>query len=121
MCDCEGWEQEGADGPWCGECGHHISDHNGHGPGADEDGPGDLRPGAELLMNPVVKLRPVREAGRITSWVVWCETGDCADVFVEAAKASAQRLQRKHAMRHRADRTKTTRRAAMTAAAPGHS
>lgn len=26
-CDCEGWQQENADGPWCGDCGHHISDH----------------------------------------------------------------------------------------------
>lgn len=63
-------------------------------------------------MNPIVKLRPAREAGRITSWVVWCETGDCTDVFVESLKAAAQQRQRKHAMRHRADRTKTTRKAA---------
>lgn len=28
-CGCESWQQLGADGPWCGDCGHHISDHHG--------------------------------------------------------------------------------------------
>lgn len=28
-CDCQCWQQENADGPWCGYCGHHTTDHNG--------------------------------------------------------------------------------------------
>lgn len=48
-CYCEGWQHEGADGPWCGECGHHISDHNGHGPGVDEDGPGVCEPEPDFI------------------------------------------------------------------------
>lgn len=36
LCHCEGWLQEGADGPWCGECGHHSNDHI-NGPCDPED------------------------------------------------------------------------------------
>ena len=61
------------------------------------------------MANPVVKVRPVTEAGRVTSYVVWCETGPCEHVAVERLKASAQTLQRKHAMRHRTERNRTTR------------
>lgn len=27
VCGCEHWHHFGADGPWCGFCGHHITDH----------------------------------------------------------------------------------------------
>lgn len=64
------------------------------------------------MTNPIVKLRPVREAGRITAHVVWCETGDCEYVLVEQLKSSAQSGQRKHAMRHRTERNRTARKAA---------
>lgn len=41
ICNCDGWRQEGADGPWCGDCGHHTSDHNGTGPEICEPGSED--------------------------------------------------------------------------------
>lgn len=40
-CDCEGWEQRDADGPWCGYCGHHINHHNGTGPEVCDPGQDD--------------------------------------------------------------------------------
>jgi hypothetical protein len=49
LCHCEGWQQENADGPWCGDCGHHISDHNGPGPQIGETGPGVCEPESEYL------------------------------------------------------------------------
>lgn len=61
------------------------------------------------MANPVVQLRPVTEAGRVTGYVVWCDTGTCQHVAVETLKASAQSLQRKHAFRHRTERNRVVR------------
>lgn len=62
------------------------------------------------MANPVVKIRPVIESGRVTGHVVWCSTGDCEHVEVATGKVDAQSRQRKHYYRHRTDRVRLTRR-----------
>lgn len=41
-CGCEGWEQENADGPYCGGCGHHYTDHYADEAGCGYDPEEDL-------------------------------------------------------------------------------
>lgn len=62
------------------------------------------------MANPVVKIRPVRNAGRIIGHVVWCLTGDCEYADTADGKVAAQTKQRAHAYRHRTARNTAVRR-----------
>lgn len=56
------------------------------------------------MANPRVAIRPVKEHGRVTGFVVWCLTGDCEYADTASIKTEAQSVQRAHAQRHRAGR-----------------
>jgi hypothetical protein len=59
------------------------------------------------MANPKVRIRPVRRPHGISTWVVWCETGDCEYVEVDPAKTYAQEMQRRHARSHRAEQARS--------------
>lgn len=54
------------------------------------------------MANPKVAIRPVKEHGRVTGFVIWCLTADCEYADTASIKTEAQHVQRTHARRHRA-------------------
>lgn len=53
------------------------------------------------MANPKAAIRPVKENGRVTGFVVWCLTGDCEYADTASIKTAAQHVQRTHVRRHR--------------------
>lgn len=60
------------------------------------------------MANPRVEIRPVMRAGQRAGYAIWCHVPGCEFADHIYLKHEAQKTQRNHALKHRAQRARAS-------------